>query len=398
MAMVSSLALPSSVPSPHAPPHVLVFVDANMTITLRDSRRSAVKVDDRISGLLAENFRARWDHTCDVPCTYASWVRSRSGSCESEEAKRAFCATRIHGFRTWVDEHKEDILPSILEKIVETDRTVRSKIFGGPCAVVGSADGAEVGKNIFPSFLRMIERLKDSGLQFTVVIRSMGDDLESQPGGPPTLLEELRTHPMLHDSDVEIPPTISGYFESGNLHWHGSGSSGIRTLSKIAEIRDLFLSMPRSIIAVKDDFRHWNTGKRRIECGKPFGFAPSELRFAPSVLPWLGDRGHLPGVEGERPVLSFFIDDSYNEGPMSIIRPQLTTDELDVPALDLSTTLRDIKFFQANALAAITDDEYFVDIVNTAARAHGFAHFNLAKLAMSRALMEQIRALARDTH
>jgi len=165
--------------------------------------------------------------------------------------------------RTW-NTHPHGLIFSDLKKYLEEGLKVTPGVSLGDSL-------CKDGKShfIFPAFFNAIKRLSEDCRDFTIVIRTFGDDLDDVIGG----IDAFATgnHPLFSDfkdTAFEMEETWKklkfswaddGTFEVSNEH---------RTINNDDELLAVLQNGPK-IIGIQDDYQFWRKSGYKPCCGKP---------------------------------------------------------------------------------------------------------------------------------
>lgn len=263
-------------------PKILLHFDLNGTLILQDTSKQ-VNPDYMIISALAEDTFAKWsDNTEEMSFKDYVYQVLKPGDKSDPLLKKERQAI-IADFFNWIQEDSN---------AYEKYRQVKEKYLGS--------------LKLFDSFYKLLEKMREMNLQFTVILRTFGNDLTE-------VVEEMSKHP----SGIKI--SHFGKFDKCRLSIDGQ---------TIENMEKTFLNSAGHF-AIQDDWSTWNADGERGRSGKPF------------IL----DRENTT-------CLSLFFDDNITGLDQDIIKT-------NVPIIDLIG----VQVFPVRTMQAMLDDNYYIDCV-----------------------------------
>lgn len=288
-------------------PKVILYFDVNGTVILKDTSKK-VQDDYMLMSALAETTFAQWDagtekmsfkqYVCDV-----IHPGDKSDSKIKQERQKT-----VWAFLHWMNERGHSSLLQVQQDYYKIESKFTDKEEG------------TVNYTVFPSFYRMLEKLREMKIPFTIIFRSFGSDL-------PDVVKEIEEHP----SGIKVHHWAE--FKGKDFKLQGKG-----TIGKIEDIFDLFLESEEHF-AVHDDWHRWNKDGEKGRSGKPF---------------YMDITGNRMGIKN----LSLFFDDNITGQEKDIVDP------VDVNGYTLILDRPEqIHAYPVNTKEAMLDDDYFANIV-----------------------------------
>lgn len=279
-------------------PHLILFFDINGTILVSDSAKGK-DAETAIAQILAEEFKAVWDASVTTtPMSYRHYIRDHLINSKPPGEEKSF------------SDYYRDFMPflrriqhPLLAEIETTYNQMREKLKDG---------------DIFPSVINMINRLKEDNWNFTIVLRSFGDDA-------PHAMEEISRR-----AKIQFLPEAS--FKQGVLET--ADQQRLLTPGQW-----LACIQPGAHTSWHDDYLYWKDNDFKRAFGKPFPIAS------------------FPSNK-----LSIVFDD--NAKDKEIIAPKRvgTFEILDQD--DYYTSLCDSgRIVAVNTMRAILDDDYYFGLI-----------------------------------
>lgn len=273
---------------------LLLHFDVNGTLILRDS--SKVLADDSYGLLsaLAENTVLKWDPDHE-PMSFKDY------------AYRVLCPGDKNDAS--VKQKRQEIIGRFLKYLEAVDTDEHARV----SEMVRENQGRMMAGSIFLSFHRLLTRLQQQGIPFTILLRTFGNDLAD-------VVREMQAMGLQFGY---------GKFVDGKLSV-GDGRSTVsnRTIERPEEMFHLFLHSKHHW-AIQDDWQRWSSHGEKGEFGKPFVYDADE-----------------------RESVSFFFDDNVTGEEMDIVAP------VDVSGKGV-TPEREV-LCRVNTLEALTDPDYYV--------------------------------------
>lgn len=290
-------------------PKLILHFDVNKTLINIDSVTGKT-AEEILINQLAEDTIYQWDpHHPEM--TYKSYVKSvivPGDQCDPAVRKKR--REVISKFLETVKDY-----PEITKKVHENYRQLKEKAVD----------------SVFPSFVKLVEKLKEQQLPFIIILRTFGNDLKE-------VEKEVFKKTGVFFSK-------RGEFKEGVLHLKGDESQTIVKTSKLFK----FFSSSQEHIGIQDSYHDWNSNGVKAMFGKKFVF----------------DRGDL-----DRKVthLSFFFDDNLKGDPVKDIVAPFTQDGTFVPTDALVGKI----LFPVHTGQAILNENYYIDLVNEGLKVNGY--------------------------
>lgn len=284
---------------------LILNMDVNKTLVAVDPA-SNQSVEQVINAICAEQFAYKWIPELPVAISYQHYIENYvfPGPSFDQELKKKRRAL-IHQFVDFVQETHHP-----LEKqVVEAYRTLNTKLQGA---------------FVFPSFLKLIAQLKAQGMQYCIILRTFGNDMEA--------VASCITNAFPDDYFF-----ARGYYQNGNLCL--SDKDACIFFDNPMDAYLFFKSAPGHL-AIKDDWKFWNDHNENREFSKKFLINPDDQE-----------------------ILSLFFDDNIKENSDSSSN---IVDPIDIRTgmhLDISTLVDQKRIFRVNTFQAIMDEHYFIDRV-----------------------------------
>lgn len=293
---------------------LILHVDVNKTIISDDPAGNQSR-EDVINSLLAEKYKFIWSERVSQPISYYDYVYDYV----------------IPGPRTDVDikRQRRELTRNFVEFVKSTNHPLKDKVVKDYKMIKEKLEN----QYIFPSFIRLIKKLREQDINFHVVLRTFGKDSED----------------VVAEFSKKLPEekfTGRGHFENGQLHVEGT------TIEKIHDIYKYLKSNAYSHLAIKDSFEEWNNHKQQREYGKKF---PLNLH--------------------DQKVHAIFFDDNIEIDPNSVTNIVAPVNAENGESLPIEDLLQRKMLIQTNTIKAIIDENYFIDVVNESLEASGKARF-----------------------
>ncbi len=281
-------------------PLFLLYFDINKTIIAEDAT-SDKSLEYIVTHQLAERCVHQWD-PCHAPMSYYDYVKT----------------VLVPGPKTKENKRKRNL---ILNQFIKTLETSNYPQKNEMIALYNECIKKMEGKYLIPSFVKLLQTLKEQEVAFRIILRTYGSDIRT--GKITQKIEKILDGERF---------TYQGNFQSGNLK-----IKGLKTMKKTDEIYRFFRDT-HGHVAIQDHWKVWSDDQERGRSGKPFIFDPNDSE-----------------------VISMFFDDNVNPDPYSeynIIRPLPLNKEPDCYAPYYNRNI-----FKADTLEAIINPDYYVDMV-----------------------------------
>lgn len=215
-------------------PHFILHFDVNKTIVCFDNVQN-LNVDETLTLLFAERISASWRQGLD-PMTYKKYVRKFV--VPGSELDQGVKKQRLRSY--------QDLWDGL--KIID------AQLYEHYWQEWHKAKDLLTSHHVFPSFIRLLEFLKNQAISHSIVLRTFGEDLDLVLDEIGSYYPELEFH--------------RGKFLNGCLHVHD------QILTKIEDIQQ-FLRYHHG--AIQDDHHHWHHHHQEQASGaKPFPFERNE--------------------------------------------------------------------------------------------------------------------------
>lgn len=300
-----------------ATPHLVLNFDINKTLIASDKAGNKL-VDDVINELLAEKYIAFWDSSLLEEISFDDYVNKIliPGPKNDSELRRQ----RKCYLQRFLDYLRENNSP--LYELAFSDYETALK-------VLESSQG-----DIFPSFYRLIEKLNEQQISYSIILRSFGLEL------------------------FEVKQEINSFHEGliGRTAEFQKGKLYLDSGEVIEDSYEIYCTL-RSIghIAIHDDWNYWNSHGLAAHQGKPF---------------------YVDREDSE--ILSIFFDDNIDEADSinNIISSLDANTNESIPieeVVELGLAVR------VDTLEAILNDNYFIERVEKAVEKANLRKFFLIK-------------------
>lgn len=292
-------------------PKLLLNLDINKTLIAEDLATNKT-VEYILSDAIAEKCVYQWD-TKTEPMTYRKYVDTVLVPGQRAPANKKKRRTLIKEFLSFLATTDH---PEKENYIVRYEKSIKKM----------------EDKYLIPSFIKLIQKLQEQQIDFTLILRTFGSDIRIGK-----ITQKI-------DSLLEGKKFTSwGNFKKGTLTIKQGP-----TINKVDTIYNLFLNSEGHIV-IQDDWYQWSKDNEKGRSGKPFIFDPAD-----------------------RKILSIFVDDKVNSDPCSpynIVLP-MNSEGQSLPVIDHFNR----HIFIADTIESIldVDDQYFIDIVNQSLASQGY--------------------------
>jgi hypothetical protein len=280
-------------------PKLILHFDVNKTIVCFD-RAQNLTVEQTLSLLFAEQISSVW-HSDYPPMTYKRYVRKHliKGS-ELDVTIKKQRHTKYQ--ELW--QNLKRSAPHAFEEHLSAFQQAREVL---------------LSHSIFPSFLNLLTYLSANQIDFSLILRTFGTDLEE------VIAELAKYYPQIQ--------FIRGKFHHQQLHIQG------HIFEDIKDIQQLFLT---SHCAIQDDHHYWHSHHQEKFAGaKPFPF------------------------QLDHQAISMFFDDNLEQKQIvQVIDLNLPT----TTEIDLNTLIQQGLLIPVRTLAAISNENYFITHVENILR------------------------------
>ena len=230
-------------------PKLLLHLDVNKTLIAFDSANN-LTTEDTLNALLAEKYTYKWLPEMKEPISYQTYVEEyllpglSLGSSLKKKRREV-----INHFVSFLQETHHPLEC----QVVETFHLLNSKF---------------QNTWIFPSFLKLVEKLKEVGVEYTIILRTFGNDLN-----------------LVKSAFLQVFPgdpfCAKGHFEKGKLYF------STETLSDYYDDyleMYLFFKSLTGHLAIQDNWKEWSHHFGSREYSKKF---PLDLKDRESSLCFL---------------------------------------------------------------------------------------------------------------
>lgn len=291
-------------------PKLLLHVDVNKTLIAEDSANGTT-VEQTLNALLAKHYRYKWIPELKAAISYEDYVENYllpgPSFIPNLKQKRK---ELLHQFVSYLqacshplEEEVVTVYHELLTKIEET------------C--------------IFPSFLKMIEKLKAEDIPYTLILRTFGTDTDLAKRA------YLRAFP----EDIFC---AQGYFMGGKLY--AVAHNWNLSLFTCWDMYLFFKSLTGHV-AIQDNWKEWSSHLGNRKYGKKF---PINLE--------------------DPETLSLFFDDNIREDPHSKVNIVDPVDARSGRQLSITELLEHKFLFHVDTFEALRDDHYFIELVEQSLR------------------------------
>lgn len=283
---------------------LILHIDVNKTIIASDKAENR-SLDDTLNILLAERTKYRWSPEVPEPISYFDYV------CDY-----VLPGNRHDGELKW---QRRSITKNFVNFLLETNHPLAQDL----SAKFNKIKETLQDNYVFPSFFRLIRKLREDEVDFRIILRSFGKDM-------PEVLETIKAT-MPNENFAPI-----GRFKHGQLHLPN------HIIERVQDIYSYF-KLKGDHLAIQDDWNEWNDHHEHLEYGKKF---PLDLQ--------------------DRNAISLFFDDNIDpnpESPTNIVSPINARDGSQIP---IKILLERKILLATDTLQAILDEDYFVKAVEDA--------------------------------
>lgn len=289
-------------------PRLFLHFDINKTLVLKDTSKG---MDDEamIISLLAEFTKGVWGAPYDAMSykEYVCKVVVPDNPCD-----------------TGVKAKQQQQIGQFIEMLKATNHPLCDEVLNRQQQI-----RQKLPSSVFHSFYKLVGELRKVNMQFVILLRTFGNDLQE-------VIDVLEAHP----EGIKVPRRAA--FKNGALH------EGAKIVEKTEKIFETFLQTAEHF-AIQDCWSEWNSDGQRARSGKPFHFDA------------LGSHREISN-------LSLFFDDNFTGEEKDIIRP------VEIAGQQISgSELKGKMVFTVNPIAAILDDDYYVNLVKDALIKNGFS-------------------------
>jgi len=287
---------------------LILHIDVNKTIIASDKAENR-SLDDVLNILLAERTKYRWSPEVPEPISYFNYICDYLLPGDHHDGDLKWKRRSItKNFVAFLQDSHHPLEQEITEKF----NAIKNKL---------------QDHYVFPSFFRLIMKLRHDEIDFRVILRSFGKDM-------PEVVQIIeKTMP-----NEKFAPLAR--FKNGQLHLPNE------IIGKVQDIYRLFTSKGHHL-AIQDDWNEWNDHHEEFQYGKKF---PLDLE--------------------DQNTLSLFFDDNIDldpDSPTNIVSPICAKDGGAIPMKILFE--RKI-LHQTDTIQAILDEEYFIKAVEDAVATH----------------------------
>jgi len=277
---------------------LILFFDINGTIISSDAVQGKT-VQDSVNQLLAERYSGNWAGL-KAPLSYRDFIDHYlcQGSHLDEKLKKQR-EQHYSGFLGFLRKNKRHFANILLEVENTYDQAL---------SILKDDD-------LFPSFLKLLQYLKQEKITYTLILRTFGGDIAV-------------VKKKLQDNAVAKLEIISeGLFKASSLYIDNN------VLNSSQEI--LQYIKPDQHMAWQDDFDHWKNHQKTFAYGKPF---PIDF-----------DNPHT---------LSIFFDDNAIKKQIIAIQPtsSAVTNQWEIQQVLLNKGI----ILEVDTLEAILDEDYYI--------------------------------------
>lgn len=271
--------------------HCIIHMDINRTIIASDSAQN-LHLDDIVNLSLAKKYVDSWEEGLD-PMSYYDYIYTVQ--CPGPRKDRALRKKRraiIKEFIHFLDETNHPFYEDALASLHKAKKIMPKQI-------------------IFPSFFKLIERLEEKNISYSMIFRTFGSDFD-------TIAKEL---------GLNIPKAS---FTQGKLHTEDS---------IIETPEEIFAYIKKhKWLGIQDDFFYWNNHNERKEYGKQFPLTMSS------------------------DTLSIFFDDNIERSAdTNIVAPFDVQKKKPLPILPL---IRKGILVPVTTIDALLDEDYFIKAIS----------------------------------
>lgn len=284
---------------------LLLHMDVNKTLIAVDPASNQTK-EQILNAILAEKYTYKWAPELKEAVSYQTYVEDYllPGPSYDQVLKKK----------------RRELINQFVSFLQKTHHPLEKQVVEAYHELYVDLEGVF----IFPSFLKLIEWLKVQGIQYRIILRTFGNDLDAV----------VSSIAQAFPGDCFV---AKGYFEKGKLYVSNQTS---RCFFENFLETYLFLKSVPGHLAIRDNWIEWHEHHESREYGKKF---PIDLE--------------------DKETLSLFFDDNVKDNPDS---PVNIVDPIDVrngKHLNISQLIQQKIIFRVNTFQAIIDENYFIDLM-----------------------------------
>lgn len=226
------------------PEKIILHFDINKTLIAEDVSNYGKTLDGVIIECLAEACTGFWSYALSYEISFTQYVKEFifPGAIADKELRRQRRAM-IHSFFNFLQSTGDDRYDEIITRFYRLKQKIMS----------------QQGK-IFQSFYQLIHYLEQEHIDYTIILRTFGQDLS-------TIAHEISSH-------TPIVFTWEGHFEQTTLIASSLQTGQQLILETPKEIFNFFAQ--HAHIKIKDDFEYWHTHQEQSAFGKLFPISSDE--------------------------------------------------------------------------------------------------------------------------
>lgn len=289
-------------------PKLILHFDVNKTLINSDSVTGKTS-DEILINQLAEDTPYQWDSN-QPAMTYKAYVKTLVPGEDSDLGIKKKRREITFQFLETVKKY-----PEISQQVHGQYQLLKEK----------SVD------SVFPSFVKLVEKLKAHHIAFVIILRSFGNDLNE-------VEKEIF-------KQTGISFSKWGVFKEGVLHLRGDEKKTIARTNELFE----FFSKSQEHISINDSYKDWNSNDERAMSGKKFVFDQ--------------------GSKGRKVThLSFFFDDNLTgDSTKDIVAPYTEDGDFVSTSVLIGKIL-----FPVHTGQAILNENYYIDHINHGLKESGY--------------------------
>ena len=286
---------------------LILHFDVNRTIIAIDPKGGR-SLSDVLNYCLSEKYTYQWEENIKKPISYYTYVYEYllPGKLSDRNLKRK----------------RTEKISSFLSFLYEKEHPLYTQIKKEYDLLMEKLKGGEIF--IFPSFFLLLDKLEKKEIDFHLILRSFGSEIQE------VIREIEKRYPSLKFS-------CFGQFKKRELFLPKEN----KKIQGIKNIYNIFTQ--HKCISIQDDYFYWNSHEEKEEYGKMF-----------------------PLNIFDKTTLSLFFDDHIIEEippPRNIVAPFDIMTENSIP---LRQMIQEKKAFFVDTIQAILDDRYFIRRVKEA--------------------------------
>lgn len=264
-------------------------------------------LNDILIHSLADRYKYCWGPEIQKPINYSDYIKTYvlPGASDDRELKKL----RVKKISDFIEYLKETGHP-LYHEAQSTLDNLKIKI------------EMQNGRLVFDSFYRLINHLMQHTINFTIIIRTFGDDIES-------IVKEFDTY--------ITPGFINKYGKIKNRMLHVEGD---KTFETSQDIYNFFKTTVN--IAIQDSWKEWSQQNEHQHFGKLFPVDPEDAE-----------------------IVSIILDDNIIDDPESTSNIVDPVDAQTGGHLNVAELIKKKRIFVVDTIAAILNPDYFIELIES---------------------------------